>query len=65
MKIKNTYTKQHYILQEHIHIQRLISNAFEWVPMEGGKDVGIWNKGQKTKQERGLAYPTSDSHSQP
>lgn len=41
MQIKNTYTKQHYILQEHIHIQRLISNALEWVPMEGGKDVGI------------------------
>ena len=37
MQIKNTYTKKHYILQEHIHIQRLISNVLEWVPMEGGK----------------------------
>lgn len=65
MQIKNTYTKQHYILQECIHIQRLISNALEWVPMEGGKDVGIWNKGGKTTQERGLVHPVSDSHSQP
>lgn len=39
MQIKNTCTKQHYILQECIHIQRLISNALEWVPMEGGKEV--------------------------
>lgn len=41
MQIKNTYAKQHYILQEHIHIQRLVSNALEWVSMEGGKNVGI------------------------
>ena len=37
MQIKNTYTKQHYILQEHIHIQRCISNALEWVSMKGRK----------------------------
>lgn len=40
MQIKNTCTKQHYILQECIHIQGLISNALEWGPMEGGKEVG-------------------------
>lgn len=56
MQIKNTYTKQHYILQERIHIQRLISNALVWVPMEGGKGEGIWDKREKTYDERGALH---------
>ena len=62
MQIRNTYTKQHYILQEHIHIQRLISNALEWVPMERGKDVMCRSRMKGEKQNH--VHPVHDSHSQ-
>lgn len=59
MQIKNTYTKQHYTLQEHTYSETPLK-CIRVGAHKGGKDVG-----KTMKWERGLAQPKDDSGRQP